>query len=333
MFPTFGGTATNYHYRLLRETVVLGWMRDALGPSLSSEEISTRELEMDKDLIKLLQLAIKERHLQRAHDIIRLLNHVSSLDTAMKLAEYYHLVGLQDKIRIWKAWREENDDPSEERDERREWDRGPRSIYPPGELVGHLLGGAASGGRPQEFKPAPMFPRRGLGNAIPSYGQNVFAKKTDVASSQFTRASATTQQPSEYDESYADASMGAAEFESFDDGAIANTPSPPVEGKRKRSAEDGGDDMYAATAKKPRTTAAPKSQEPSTMAPPSNPLVRKASAAVPANAKPNPFARTLVPNKSLVKSNTFFEKVDAAEAAGPVKKGVSCSLCLVCTGI
>lgn len=298
-------------------------MRDALGPSLSSEEISTRELEMDKDLIKLLQLAIKERQLQRAHDIIRLLHHTSSLDTAMKLAEYYHLVGLQDKIRIWKAWREENDDPSEERDERREWNRGPQPIYPPSELVGHLLGGAGTGGRPADFRPAPMFPRRGLGNAMPSYGQNVFAKKQDVASSQFTKSAAGTQQPSEYDEqSYGDASMGAGEFESFDD-AAANTPSPPIEGKRKRAAEDGGDEMYAAIAKKPRTTAGTKSQESSTpaMQPPQNPFVRKMAAAVPANAKPNPFARPLAPTKSLVKSNTFFEKVDAAEAAGPVKKG------------
>jgi chromosome transmission fidelity protein 4 len=316
--------------RLLRETIVLGWMRDALGPSLSSEELSTRELEMDKDLIKLLQLAIKDRHLQRAHDIVKLLHHISSLDTAMKLAEYYHLVGLQDKIKIWKAWREDNDDPSEEREERRDWERGVRPLYPPGELVGHLLGGSGTGGRPQDFRPAPMFPRRGLGNAIPSYGQSVFAKKAEVMSSQFTKSGGPTQQQTDYgEESYGDTSMGAGELDSFDYSAAANTPSPPAEGKRKRAAEDeDGEESYPAIAKKPRTSAQSRSAAGArsqgtsapAMAPPANPLVRK-TAAVPANAKPNPFARSLAPTKSMVKSNTFFEKVDAAEATGPVKKG------------
>jgi chromosome transmission fidelity protein 4 len=304
-------------------------MRDALGPSLSSEELSNRELEMDKDLMKLLQLAIKERHLQRAHDIVKLLHHTSSLDAAMKMAEYYHLVGLQDKIRIWKAWREDNDDPSEEREERRDWERGVRPLYPPGELVGHLLGGSGTGGRPQDFRPAPVFPRRGLGNATPSYGQSVFAKKAEVMSSQFTNSRGPSQRSDYDDQGYGDPSVGTGEYDSIDhSAAAANTPSPPTEGKRKRAAEDeDGEESYPAVAKKPRTsapTAGVKSQGTSapTMAPPANPLMRK-TAAVPANAKPNPFARNLVPTKSMVKSNAFFEKVDAAEAAGPVKKGES----------
>ena len=286
---------------------------------------------MDKELIKMLQAAIKERHLQRAHDIIKLLHHISSLDTAMKLAEYYHLIGLQDKIKIWKAWREENDDPTEERDERREWERGVKPLYPPAELVGHLLGGTSAGGRPQEFRPAPMFPRRGLGNAVPNYGQSVFAKKADIMSSQFTKSTAPSQQQTDYDEySYGDAGVGSGGYDSFGAAAV-NTSSPPAEGKRKRAADDvDGEESSSMAPKKPRTSAStqgqstvgtkPQGSSNSTMAPPANPPGRKA-AALPANAKPNPFARGLAPTKSMVKSNTFFEKVDAAEAAGPSRKG------------
>ncbi|KAG8783688.1 hypothetical protein FRC15_004714 [Serendipita sp. 397] len=300
--------------KLIREKILLSWTRDALGPLLESSELATRELEMDKDLIKLLQAAIKDRQLQRANDIVRLLNHINSLDTAAKLAEYYHLVALQDKINSWKKWREENEDPLEEMEERRTWSRGVLPIPPSDEMVAHLLGNTASSGRPQEFKPASMFPKRSLVGAIPSYAQNVFARKSDQ-STLFGKHADTNDGPSldidasqNYDEGYANAESSMPEYDAA---------SSPPEGKRKRDAED---DNNNASYKKPRTGAPrPDSTVPSSN--PGMPQQRKAMVAVPSNAKPNPFARTLAPNHSIVKSNTFFEKVDAAEAAAPSKRG------------
>ena len=47
-----------------------------------------------------------------------------------------------------------------------------------------------------------------------------------------------------------------------------------------------------------------------------NPFAKKSTNVVEAtaNGKPNPFARKLTSTKSLHKSETFFEKVDAAES-------------------
>lgn len=295
-------------------------MRDALGSALSSDEIASRELEMDKEMIKLLQPAIKDRQLQRATDLIRLLNQVNSLDTASKLAEYYHLVGLQERIKALKEWREENEDPEEDRDQRRSWARGVQPIGAPGELVGHLLGGG-HGGRPQEFK-APAFPKRSLASAIPNYGSNAFARKTDQ-SSPFARRTSGVASSSQVEESYSYSDL--PEPESLEDNTQdkAYTPSPPPDGKRKRGIDDDDDEEMNTSTKKPRTSASGKASE-SAMPPPAQPFARK-PAAVPANAKPNPFARGLAPAKSLIKSNTFFEKVDVAEASAPSKKGEICS--------
>lgn len=301
----------------MRDAIILGWMRDALGSALSSDDIAARELEMDKEMIKLLQPAIKERQLQRANDLVRLLNHINSLDTASKLAEYYHLVGLQEKIKAWKEWREENDDPDEERDQRRSWARGVQPIGAPGELVGHLLGGGIGGGRPQDFR-APAFPRRSLASAIPNYGSNAFARKAEQ-SSPFARRTSGVPNSNQVEESYSYSDL--PEPESFDDSALEKgyTPSPPPDGKRKRGTEDDDDEEMNTSTKKARTSASAKTSE-STMAPPA-PLVTRKPAAVPTNAKPNPFARTMAPAKSLVKSNTFFEKVDIADGSVPLKKG------------
>ncbi|KAG8835473.1 hypothetical protein FRC17_003040 [Serendipita sp. 399] len=300
--------------KLMREKILLSWMRDALGPMLESSELAARELEMDKDLIKLLQGAIKERHLQRANDIVRSLNHINSLDTAAKLAEYYHLVALQDKIKGWKQWREENEDPEEDREERKAWSRGVAAIPPSEEMVGHLLGSSVSG-RPQEFRSAPTFPRRSLANAIPSYAQNAFARRNDRSTIPGTNmdpnggVSQDTDASQNYDDDYGNAESSMQDYDA--------ASSPPPEGKRKRAADDDNNPSH----KKIRTGVQKATTVASSSTSAGAPPPRKTAVAVPSNAKPNPFARTLAPNHSIVKSNTFFEKVDAAEAAVPGKKG------------
>lgn len=291
--------------KLVREGILLGWMRDTLGRELASEEIAEKEVAMDKDIIKLLQLAIKDRHLQRANDLVHLLNQINSLDTAAKLAEYYHLVGLVDKIKTWKAWREENEDPVDEMNERRAWARGVGPIPPSGDVLGHLLGNRM-GGAPQDFRPPPILPKRSLANAIPSYSHNVFAKKPDQ-SNPFARLEKTRTNSGDLDSSQYNAN-------DQDTGRAASS-SPPVENKRKRIDED--EEMTSAPKKQKTGTQGTSAASNSADAP----MSRKLASAVPSNAKPNPFARTRVSNQSIAKSGSFFEKVDAAEAAGPSKSG------------
>jgi chromosome transmission fidelity protein 4 len=290
-------------------------MRDNLVLELSSQEVSSRELEMDKELIKLLQGAIKDRQLQRANDLIRLLHHINSLDTANKLAEYYHLIGLQEKIKSWKEWREENDDPSEDRNQRRSWARGVQPLPPSESMVGHILGNKGNGGRPQDFHASSIIPRRSLTNAIPNYGKNAFQKKTETASP-FGRDRHYEEERSQTD-NYLNSSIPES---SYDDDVQAHdnyTQSPPPEGKRKRDTYDVDGEEATGVAKKPRTTTQRTSETVSS----GSSSNRKSIMAVPANAKPNPFARPLTHHQSIVKSNSFFDKVDAAEAAGTGKKG------------
>ncbi|PVF93312.1 hypothetical protein CPB86DRAFT_768026 [Serendipita vermifera] len=300
--------------RLMRDTITTGWMRDNLGLELSSQDVSSRELEMDKELIKLLQGAIKDRQLQRANDLVRLLHHVNSLDTANKLAEYYHLIGLQEKIKTWKEWREENDDPSEDRNQRRLWAKGVQPLPPSDSMIGHILGNSGNAGKPQDFRAANVIPRRSLTNAIPNYGRNAFQKKSESALP-FGRDKYREAEEQTQSDNYLDSSMPE---NSYDDSLQVNdnyTQSPPPEGKRKRDSYDVDGEDASGVSKKPRTTAQMTSELSSSS------TNRKSTMAVPANAKPNPFARPLAHHQSIVKSNSFFDKVDAAEAAGTSKKG------------
>lgn len=57
-----------------------------------------KELALDKQLIQLIQLACKAGQLQKAIDIVLSLHHKASFDGAAKIAGFYQLVGLQEKI-------------------------------------------------------------------------------------------------------------------------------------------------------------------------------------------------------------------------------------------
>lgn len=108
--------------RLARETILLDHNRDTLeDDELTSEDIAKTELDLDKEIIQLIQLACKNGRLQRALDAAQLLHHTASIDMADKVAEFYHLAGLREKLGVLKAVRLEVDRLRNERVQRRDW--------------------------------------------------------------------------------------------------------------------------------------------------------------------------------------------------------------------
>ena len=70
----------------------------ALEDEEAPHEIVEAEVALDKELLKLMQMACKADRLERALEIARLLTHPASLDAAVKLAAFFRLGGLQDRI-------------------------------------------------------------------------------------------------------------------------------------------------------------------------------------------------------------------------------------------
>jgi chromosome transmission fidelity protein 4 len=150
--------------------------RDALPPSVTtSGEIHRQELERDKVLISLIQTACKADKLERALDYTSMLHHLASFDLAQKVADFYHLPGLKEKMAALRDVREDVDGVNgEERDVRRGWGR----ISEPVPRVGvanldHSNGINYRNGHDrnkrefEDFRPPPVVPRRSLAAAPP----------------------------------------------------------------------------------------------------------------------------------------------------------------------
>jgi chromosome transmission fidelity protein 4 len=74
--------------------MLLEYKRGNLCDELMMDDITKREMVVDKELIRLIQMACK------------LLHHTASFDMAVRVADFYHLVGLREQLQILKADRE-----------------------------------------------------------------------------------------------------------------------------------------------------------------------------------------------------------------------------------
>jgi len=109
-----------------------------------------------------------------------MLHHTASYDMATKVAGFYHLIGLQEKIETLKADREEGGDDEDEygvdpkevaRRKREQWRREGSGAVPSPRPIGESSRSVGYNGAKkafQDFGPPPAIHRPGLTRAVPS---------------------------------------------------------------------------------------------------------------------------------------------------------------------
>ncbi|KAI0073865.1 hypothetical protein K474DRAFT_1648846 [Panus rudis PR-1116 ss-1] len=267
-----------------RENMLLDILRDGLDEeTLTTDDISRRELQLDKSIIQLIQFACKADKLARAIDLAKMLNHTASFDIAIKVANFYHLIGLQEKFEALKDEREERPDRLAEARERRRERAREFDPVPDKKLPIYTYNDAPRPKAFSDFRPPPPIPRPGLERAIPAI--KVGTRWDGRRSEESSQVTVEEQVPS---------STGV------DDDMYAREGSPA--GKRKR---EESIPREAAEAKRRAVD-----ESISALPPRSNPFARKPGQ----ENNRNPFTKPSDTNKSLHKSESFFSKVDAAES-------------------
>ena len=147
-------------YSFARESMHLRITRDALGDEDPPDELLARELALDKELVQLIQTACKNDKLPRALELTRMLHHTSSFDMAAKVAAFYRLVGLQEKMQVLKEDRVASGRPRP-----RDWARDYDPVLPPRLPPADV---PRSGSKAfQDFGPPSAVNRPGLARATP----------------------------------------------------------------------------------------------------------------------------------------------------------------------
>jgi chromosome transmission fidelity protein 4 len=210
-----------------RESMHLQITRDALGDEDVPDEILARELALDKELVQLIQTACKNDKLPRALELTRMLHHTSSFDMAVKVAGFYRLLGLQEKMMVLK-----DDRITDGRPRRRDWARDYDPVLPPRLPPADVPRGDGGSRAFQNFGPPAAVHRPGLARATPSlpplpmddlYERNVDHVPAAVATSESKRKRADDNGVG-YDD---DVQFDGVKRRAVDDEYAAQPPSKP----------------------------------------------------------------------------------------------------------
>ncbi|KAF8499832.1 WD40 repeat-like protein [Russula emetica] len=252
-----------------RESMHLQITRDALSNEDVPDEIFARELALDKELVQLIQTACKNDKLPRALELTSMLHHTSSFDMAVKVAGFYRLVGLQEKMEALKE-----DRITYGRPQRRDWARDYDPVLPPRLPPPDIPRGGGASKAFQNFGSPAAVHRPGLARATPSLPP--IPKDHDIT---------------------VVTGEGKRKWVDDGDGIVTHVDAAQLDNNARWRAVD---DEFAAGAvglpSKPKA----------------NPFAKKPNGTA-ADGSRNLFARDNPNNKSLHKSESFFDKVAAAE--------------------
>ncbi|WWC86877.1 uncharacterized protein L201_001756 [Kwoniella dendrophila CBS 6074] len=82
---------------LVRGHLTLSTLIDSVDPDVEYL-VREKEVALDKEYLQLVQIACKADNLQRALDVARLMHNTGTIEAAAKVAAFYHLPGLQERI-------------------------------------------------------------------------------------------------------------------------------------------------------------------------------------------------------------------------------------------
>jgi chromosome transmission fidelity protein 4 len=174
-------------------------------------------------------------------DLVKMLHHTASYDMAAKVAGFYHLIGLQEKIEMLKADREEGGDDGDEygvdprevaRRRREQWRREGSGAVPPPRPDGESSRSAGYNGAKkafQDFGPPPAIHRPGLTRAGGGLALSQPSKTPGPPSSSLANGSGSS-----YREGSPPNDVGSFDWEEEQSMSVS-TAGLINEGKRKRA--------------------------------------------------------------------------------------------------
>jgi len=284
----FSSLSTHLHVtpRIARETLLAQTILDSLDDELTNDNVVAREKAMDVEFVKLVQVACKANNIPRAIELTKLLHNIAAFDAVMKIADFYHLPGLKEKMAMIKEDREEAEDRLIlARSKRRRW------LKPEPPL--RQLTETSSSARFDplgDSRPPPTIERPGMARVT------VPVIETTRYSGAVSAAQTQEQSP-------------------WNDSSIADSP-PPTDTKRKRPEVDDifPSSDFSMPPPKQSVCKVPSSSYFLNAFSEPNPFARKT------DANKHPFARKSEAHRTIQKSESFFDKMETD------KKPRKCSL-------
>ncbi|KAM0787097.1 hypothetical protein ACM66B_006353 [Microbotryomycetes sp. NB124-2] len=302
--------------KYMRETMFVTHRRDGASPDDEDlkSSLARQELETDKTVLLLVQSACKADRLEAALDAVLMLSQPASVAAAAKIAHFYNLPSLEDRIELVKEAK--TGMRSFENDNKREgkWAHlmDDRTIVTTsrhgGGGDGNLFGGAGNrrarveaSMTPMSFTPRPSSVlNRGRVETPMSTGLSIVAA--------VGRAAVQERADEEQWNANGDESTNADEDTAYDDvTAVAAAGSSSPKRARSASVDDAAESMAAPPPKKAV-----------------NPFAKRAAAHASSSPANNPFAsKNKAGTKDLTRTGSFFNRIEGKDAPKPKGKGRS----------